>query len=661
MQSTTGDVECVVCNNTDSDVSSPRHSSSCDRFIDAATNLLTNGGYRNEEGISEPETNYLNESAHVESMSPRTPLIHSDGKGLRYLALPDDLDMDDHEALLLFLANSQRKLNDHDVSTSAVVTHELTRDNVSRCGTEATGQRQHVLYVAHESTSSHGPRNSDDNGVASKLTLVAGPTANARASSTTGIMPQRQLQGNRSTTPPSTDSHAADFTSSAYARYQHGLQGDRLGSVPRMRNDFSSVTMSIGTQARSRHDFFIRDSDISSHASDVVVADPASHTSSREGKSEFMRQLKGEVPLVESCASSRADFPHGNELTPRATAFTSSRGNDFGLLSGNRASPVPVLSKSSTLALPFAHNSYSRYDHAVAEESPHSETGAIFDFNEDDDLILRFETAQSFTSDSVARRTRRQVSRGHPLVPLHNEQRASPDYVVHHAILKRNTSVDSRCHACKNALCSDVRSQDMACVNPHCTVYMIPIENIDIFTSAMKDTGDVRVLAERNAPAGALSQESPNDMYGWNMHGSHSRGTSGGSDRFRQLGDLDRQGWHGNLGSLVAFNEGIESRVSSVDSSNSISSNAANVLLSRMNEAKQKLVPNDTAAKERPETRSEMALLIDRLASAAVAIKDLEQSVQEAEENSPQRSLNGRPPTSPKSHFRGSDNNIRWF
>ena len=263
-------------------------------------------------------------------------------------------------------------------------------------------------------------------------------------------------------------------------------------------------------------------------------------------------------------------------------------------------------------------------------------------------MILKFDTESSHVSNPVVRRslsprrTHQLSSSGDLRFQLRNEQEVSPDYVVHHTLLAKKSTVSSWCPACNNVLRPNGTSHGGACINPHCDVYMIPVENIDIFTSAMEDTGDAFALVETNDR-------------------SHSRGASWGDNRFGQLRGIDRRRWLDKRGGLALFNESIESRDSSVDCSNTVSSNAADVLLSRMTEARNR--SNDIAPKKRPNEKSDMAVLIDRLASAAVAIKDLEESVQAAEENSPQRSLNGRPPTSPrtKSPNLGSDSNTRWF
>jgi hypothetical protein len=179
---------------------------------------------------------------------------------------------------------------------------------------------------------------------------------------------------------------------------------------------------------------------------------------------------------------------------------------------------------------------------------------------------------------------------------------------------------------------------------------MIPAENIEIFTSTMKeDSEGVRSYSYERDRMHDLSINSnsrgfSSDMTRWNPHG--------GNDRFSQRGDSDKYNRHGKSSPLVSFSEDIESRVSSVDSFKSVTSDAVNALLSRMSGTRKS--PGQNFPKNQ-EAKTDMALLIDRLASAAVAIKDLEQSVNEAEESSPQRSFLGRPPTSPRtrSPFRG--------
>lgn len=645
MQSAAGDIECVVCNNTDSEVSSPRHSLSSDKL--AGSKLLTSRECVNEM-ISENGEKVIDEAAPPRSISQGTPLIHSDGRGLRYLAIPDSLDVDDREALLLFLADSRRQLNEHQAGASSLEMQELGRGKVLTSETVRVEQGHGASPQASETSSSFGPRGTNDDGVGLLLPNAATPFPGERASSTGAYSHTQHLtHGNLGITrKPSTNSYTSDFTSSLDSRYTNVLKRDKAVSAPR-------TATGAKAHERYRDDRHFRDVDVSSDASSrMAVSLVALDLLPRELRPGQIGHSKGEFAVVESYASSSTDITRDN--------FSDSRGQDFTLLSRNGTAPAPRTSISYTHTQPFARYSSSSRDLVAREESPQSETGAIFDFQDDDDLILRFDAQPSYASNPVVRRsispsrTHQQSLKVDPRFRLYNEQGASPDFVVHHAILAENSTIRSRCPACSNALRPDTTSQGGACVNPHCTVYMIPVENIDIFTSAMKETGDSCALVERSAPE---------DRSERNISSSHSRGASWGSDRSRQVRDFDRQGWPSKRGRSALLKDAVESRDSSVDSVHTISSNAADVLLPRMNEARHKQATVGISSKKRPEEKSEMAVLIDRLASAAVAIKDLEQSVQEAEENSPQRSLNGRPPTSPKtkSPFLGNDRNIRWF
>lgn len=637
MQSAAGDIECVVCNNTDSEVSSPRHSVSSDKL--AGSKLLTSRECVNEL-ISESGEKVIDEAAPPRSISQGTPLIHSDGRGLRYLAIPDSLDVDDREALLLFLADSRRQLNEHQAGASSLEMQELGRGKVLTSETLRVEQGHGASPQASETSSSYGPRGTNDDGVGLLLPNAATLFPGERASSTGAYShTQHPTHGNLGIM-------RKPSTKSLDSRYTNVLKRDKPGSAPRTATDAKA-------HERYRDDRHFRDVDVSSDASSrMAVSLLAIDLLSREVRPGQIGHSKGEFAVVESYASSSTDTTPDN--------FSDSRGQDFTLLSRNGTASAPRTSISSTNTQPFARYSSSSRDLVAREESPQSETGAIFDFQDDDDLILRFDEQPSYVSNPVVRRslspsrTHQKSLRVDPRFRLYSEQGASPDFVVHHAIRAENSTIRSRCPACNNALRPDTTSQGGACVNPHCNVYMIPVENIDIFTSAMKETGDSCVLVERNAPE---------DRSERNISASHSRGASWGSDGSRQLRDFDRQGWPSKRGRSALLNDAVESRDSSVDSVHTISSNAADVLLSRMNEARYKQATVGITSKKRPDEKSEMAVLIDRLASAAVAIKDLEQSVQEAEENSPQRSLNGRPPTSPKtkSPFLGNDRNIRWF
>lgn len=301
------------------------------------------------------------------------------------------------------------------------------------------------------------------------------------------------------------------------------------------------------------------------------------------------------------------------------------------------------------------------------------EMRALFEAAEDDSkLILKFDSSVPFPTDEFGNSESRSPSPRRAMLQSARDDasllkpQSPPDFVLHHTISPRNTSV-SFCHMCKNAHRRDVSSTDVVCGNPRCTVYMIPKESINIFSSTMneklsesKDFGSLgagQTWTTRSTTVGSQSREHSYDR--WQVQDVPSMESSLGSDKYRFNDYSDKR----DPRSLSQFTDEPTSfdRISSVDS---INSEQLQTLLSRMGDARNKLKSSESSSdKGVNDDRTDMAKLIDRLASAAVAIKDLEQSVYEAEDSSPQRSMSGRPPTSPTSRaaYRGNDRDVHWF
>jgi len=328
---------------------------------------------------------------------------------------------------------------------------------------------------------------------------------------------------------------------------------------------------------------------------------------------------------------------------------------------------------------------------------------------------------------------------------LQAEAQPSPDYCVPRHAIKHQLSPDSRCNACKKPIRKD-GSSAIACGNPHCAIYMIPTESVEIFTSAMNEKNDDEVkdvssfesglgLATRDKAVDSFSRDYSDDRLEWDFQAAPSMDTSLGRqsedsftysrqgkasssasarnekhddevkdvksfesglalttsdkavDSLSRVCSNDRLAWNfrsapstdtlgrqregsdtysrqGKESSFASFSEDLDSRAGTADSFRSVHSDSVNVLLSRMSDTRRKLGSNGIAMDKSMEKKTDMAQLIDRMASAAVAIKDLEQSVFDAEDSSPQRSRFGRPPTSPRRARlprRDSDSDVRWF
>jgi uncharacterized Zn finger protein (UPF0148 family) len=639
MQSTTGVVECVVCSSTESSEPSPLRGFTDRTFSDQDSNLLTKGENQGDERASASYLRTAIEPVDPEATSHGNQLMHSSGNGLRYLAIPENLDMDDHEALLSFLAESKRQksdtalqdmTNNHQASLhSAGITRESRDVQLRSADSEPTLANSSIAKMTN-STNISIPHSQRSEIALSKppasLHLFESYSKFEKGSRRSSMISHDELRLVKS------DSHRENATTNSFnslsvdVEPHHNTFRDRGISVPLRGDEFSYDGSKLASQS-----FPIGVSNTSR---------PSQGTTGRTYPSYANRGSR---------ESGDSDLYQGDDL------ITGNRYDIATRSTGNR------LSSQS-----FGRCPSGSREIVLKEQSPSSETGAVFaEFPDDNDLILVFESSKSYPSDELTRRSpslspsprrpRRPVTREDPSYRFHSGSQTSPDYIVHHSIKSQYASMESRCHACSKPLRTGA-AVDIVCENPRCTVYMIPAESIDIFTSTMKeDTEDARSSERINDMSNtSISRGYSNDMMRWNVQG--------GSERFSQRGDSDKYSRHGKASPFVSFSEDIESRVSSVDSFKSVTSDTVNALLSRMSDTRKLLVSNGIVAKNQ-EANPDMALLINRLASAAVAIKDLEQSVYEAEESSPQRSFLGRPPTSPRtrSPFRGSDKDIRWF
>jgi hypothetical protein len=214
---------------------------------------------------------------------------------------------------------------------------------------------------------------------------------------------------------------------------------------------------------------------------------------------------------------------------------------------------------------------------------------------------------------------------------------------------------------------------------------MIPIDSVQIFTTTMnensepteKDAYSIGLITSTTKATTVDSYLS--DKSTWQVQPAYSgdrwQGYSSlspavsveaslGSERFHELArnrnQLDSRQSDEEPGE--SFDYG--SRISS--NADSINSDALNVLFSRIQSVRRPtIVSSDANGEQNSLGESDISKLIDRLASAAVEIQDLEQSVIDEEESSPRRSYRvGKPPTSPlpRSLQRGFEGDgVHWF
>jgi hypothetical protein len=142
MQSTTGIIECVVCSSTESGNPSPTRGFVDGMYFDQESKQ---GEYRENERFSASNPRTISESIDRESTEYGNPLIHSSGNGLRYLAIPENLDINDHEALLSFLTESKRK----------------QRASTEKVGTDDQDISNHHQGLFHKDRNARGPQNAN--------------------------------------------------------------------------------------------------------------------------------------------------------------------------------------------------------------------------------------------------------------------------------------------------------------------------------------------------------------------------------------------------------------------------------------------------------------------------------------------------------------------
>lgn len=643
MQSTTGGVECVVCSNKQSEPSTTRGLTD-GGYSDRQSKLVTNRDYQEDERTSSENLRTTNESIDRESSLNEKPLIHSFGNGWRYLAIPENLDMDDHEALLSFLTESKRK----------------PRASTEKVGMEVQATTNHHQAVFHNVRNTRGPRDAYPRIADSEATVAN--FAITKTTNSTNISIARS-HGNEIFLPSTPESlqvfdltaqqSPSEFEKTRRSRSMVSDDGLRLVKSDSYRengpdNGFRSISADAEVHQYSFHD---------QGMSVPVGGDKLSVGTSKVAPQSYPKDSVHKFQLSKG--------ESGSTFSSYATRGSGSINRDSKLyqedFSVSNRSDTASRSASRLDRLSFGRSPSDSREIVLKEHSPGSETGAVFaDFPDDNDLILVFESSKSYPSDELTRRSaslspsprrpRRQKVSDDPSYRFQSASQSCSDYIVHHSIKSNHADMEARCQACSNPL----RSGTAVCENPRCAVYMIPVENIDIFTSTMKEDSEGARRSysyERdhmNDLSVANARGFSSDMMRWKMHA--------GNDRLSQRGDSDKYNRHGKASPLVSFSEDIESRVSSVDSFKSVTSDAVNALLSRMSGSRKSLAQNFP---KNQEAKTDMAVLIDRLASAAVAIKDLEQSVHDAEESSPQRTFLGRPPTSPRtrSPFRDS----RWF
>lgn len=203
-----------------------------------------------------------------------------------------------------------------------------------------------------------------------------------------------------------------------------------------------------------------------------------------------------------------------------------------------------------------------------------------------------------------------------------------------------NESEQEEAGVCKS--CSQVRRKDPAsegyvCGNPGCALFMISEENIGIFFDPSGDFSSDHFLPGENPESYKVDQEvQPSFLAEYQ---------AAESPRFGRWGERGSNNDHTGFMVEPTLDDGgsLSSSKSrrSAASVLSVTSDTFEVLPVGMNQAKENLLAPPTSDKSLKENM-DMAELMERLASAAVAIKDLERSVQEAEESNVGASISTR-------------------
>jgi hypothetical protein len=611
MQAASGEVECVLCNKKESENISPTNGDGENSFIEVSTNRVdsdsgngvSNKYHQHHSPVYSPQkptTSNLMFSPEKDSK-----LLGGAAPGLRYLAIPDELDLNNPVAVMAFLSK-QKQLADLAQTDPAVDDSKSSRENQTFSSRDQSPQRgaygeNHDMSF-RTSQRRDAPNGSDD----FKPDPAGAAMADVAASNSSSTMhtPIQLLSSGSdcSKSKPTHPPYDTRFSSGLLLRDGPGTSSaERAASISRSVDRVAWQSRRVAEASSSRS--------LSNHAFDRAEA-----------------------------SSSKSLSHHAFDRPCRAQ-------EDF-------LPPVPLEILPRNL-------------------SRRAETRALFDaleenLDEDDSkLILKFESYPSdefgnSKSRSPSPRKARRLTTVRDDEPLKNPQ-SPPDFVLHHSISPLNSSYAS-CHMCKQALRKGLTSADTICCNPGCTVYMIPRDSIDIFTSTMnekfsdsKDFGSIgpgQTFTTRDTTVGSQSREHYDR---WQMQSTPSMESTLASERFRPTEYNERRA------PLPHFHEGQQASFDGVGSADSVNSETLNTLISRMSDTRSKLESSNTSMDR--DDRTDMAKLIDRLASAAVAIKDLEQSVYNVEDvGSPQRSLTGRPPTSPrdKAPYRGEDREIHW-
>jgi hypothetical protein len=745
MQSPMGEVECAVCISSERILEAKRSENSLDYNFNThfSTSEAKIKGEKNEtdhNAYNREKRKDLEGDRRVSNFQETIPT----NSGLRYFAIPDNLDINDHNALLSFITSKSAQEQGFQTETSM---NNFDQTFLSQ-SVGIKNQQQNGIITGEQDDPSNrnidlkpSPSRAGDEMEVSKSYSHNLDTKSFSSPSFTLLtnMHDVRLRSQNETeyhwdetSSPKNGKHSiiSDFKSKDI--WQTNEKSDFQGKIfgESLKVDTLSTRDSRSSRQRQSNDETMcfplwRNTGCKVNC-DEVLPKTKLHPESVFETESFAKWCQGNSPLSTKW--------QGQHFLPQDKKLQTCNLNDNLSLKSNivfnedQESPA-----NNELPIKLKEHS-SREKNGYTESSTRSDTGAVVYVKDDEELILKFDSFASYSSANDLPFKPSSTSGARPSFgskKMQVESVAQPDLVLHH-VIRTSTQHDSICRSCKEDLkIENPLSPGFICRNPRCVLYLIPGESVDAFTAAMYDTDDMveysrpdtKELALKHlvwSPEPRISNlerhgsgiDTHDDYNSTSMFNIDHQLDSKHQTKKHYVRNESEVSMAGNLSFMlkgksdgsrsVKFNKSLENSSSAAINTTTKSSSKLGyrdqrnqMLYVESPDSDQVFFKSSTMADEddavqsddldtmvwnekvllRPriasseheqghrENRNEVEMLIDRLASAALAIEELEKSVVEVEDSSPQHSNIGRPPTSSqhRSAARLSEKEIRWF